>query len=100
MQEHRTQRPADRTCKAGDQGNPGDRAACVTAIEPGQSSKGWVVKTHADPDAEHSPGAIARPVMSCAAARISNPAAMTRVDAASRPRPPCRSMSRPTDGPT
>ena len=38
-------------------------------------------------------------ISSQAAARISNPVAIIRFEAARRPRPPCRSMSRPTDGP-
>jgi hypothetical protein len=56
VQEHRRQRPANRTGKAGDQGDPCDRATCVAAIEPGQGSKGWIVETHADADAEYRPG--------------------------------------------
>jgi hypothetical protein len=56
IQEHRRQRPADRAGKAGDQGNPGDSAACIAAIEPGQGSKGRIVETHTDADAEHRPG--------------------------------------------
>src|ERR1700730_13917231 len=56
VQEHRGQRPADRAGKAGNQGDPGDGAARVAAIEPSQSSKGRIVETHADADAEHRPG--------------------------------------------
>ena len=44
--------------------------------------------------------AMTSPAMPCAAARIIKPAAMTRFEATRTPRPPCRSMSRPTDGPT
>jgi hypothetical protein len=44
--------------------------------------------------------AITSPAMLWAAARIIKPAAMTRFEAARTLRPPCASMSRPTDGPT
>src|ERR1700737_1214276 len=56
VQERRGQRPPDRAGKAGNQSDPGDRATCVAAIEPGQGSKGWIVQTHADADAEDRPG--------------------------------------------
>src|SRR6266481_844895 len=56
VQERRGQRPPDRAGKAGNQRYPGDRAACVATIEPGQGSKGWIVETHTDADAEHRPG--------------------------------------------
>src|SRR6202040_3010181 len=56
VQEQCAQWPAYRAGKAGNQGNPGDRAACVAAVEPGQGSKGRIVETHADADAEHRPG--------------------------------------------
>ena len=44
--------------------------------------------------------AMASPAIPCAAARITRPAAITRFEAASTSRPPWRSISRPTEGPT
>ena len=43
--------------------------------------------------------AMISPSMPCAAARITNPAAITRFEIVRRTRPPWRSISRPTDGP-
>src|SRR5882724_843396 len=67
VQEQCAQRPADRAGKAGNEGNPSDRAACVAAVEPGQGSKGRIVETHADADAEYRPGDYE----TCEAMRIS-----------------------------
>ena len=56
MQEQCAQRPADGVGKAGNQSNPGDSAACAAAGEPSQGSKGRIVETHPDADAEHRSG--------------------------------------------
>ena len=50
------QRPADCAGKAGDQGNPGDRAASLATVEPNQGRKGRIVKPHTEADAEYHPG--------------------------------------------
>jgi hypothetical protein len=44
--------------------------------------------------------AMTSPAIPCAPARITKPAAITRFEVARGTRPPWRSISRPTDGPT
>jgi hypothetical protein len=56
VQEDGAQWPTDRAGKPGYQGDTGDRAARLVAVEPGQCGKGRIVKTHADADAEQRPG--------------------------------------------
>ena len=56
VQEDGAQWPTDRAGEARDQGDPGDRATRLTAIEPGQCGKGRIIKTHTDADPEHRPG--------------------------------------------